>query len=197
MNNAQKPWIITIPINRTLIFLLCIIYSICPAFVYLYLNDIMLFKSLELFKLIILCCSAGLIVFAINFIWTLIVFQAVLILAARKLRKNKPDLRVRRSGRILGFMLQDFTAIIVLLVYTIFIVITLITPSFLANTLFSFSVHLKVFELFYLSVSLLVIAVPFINKPDLVLSQHEFEIIEAEEINVHQEEEEADFTFRV
>jgi hypothetical protein len=152
---------------------------------------------MELFKLIILSCSAGLIVFAINFIWTLIVFQAVLILAAMKLRKKNPNLKVRRSGRILGFMLQDFTAIIVLLVYTIFIVITLITPYFFSNALFSFSVNIKVFELFYLVTSLIVIAFPFIKKPDLVLSQHEFEIIEAEEINVHQHEEEADFTFRV
>lgn len=161
------------------------------------MNDIEVFNRMEIVKLIILCASAGLILFSINFIWTLIVFQAVLILAAMKLKKKNPNLKVRRSGRILGFRLQDFTAIIVLLVYTIFIVITVITPSFLSNKLFNFAVNIKMFEVFYILTSLTVVITPFIRKPDLVLSQHEFEIIEAEEINSDQNEDEAEFTFRV
>jgi len=155
MNDSPKPWIFDVPLNKSLIVLLCVIYSIAPAYIILYKIDIELFKSLDFLKLLTLCAALGLMLFSINYLWFLYLFYGFRILMIYITSKRKPHSKIKIRKKILGFKSQELVAIFVLGFYTMFLLCFLFFDfenfPMIKNRIFSF-------EYFYLAISFILIA---------------------------------------
>jgi hypothetical protein len=157
MNTSPRPWIFDVPLNKTLIVLLCVIYSIAPPYIIFYKTDIELFKSLDFLKFLTLCAALGLMVFSVNYLWFLYLFHGFRILAVYLTSKKKPNCEIRVRKKILGFKSQELVAVFVLGFYTMFSLCFLIfdfenfQPNNIKDRIFSF-------EIFYLIMSFILIA---------------------------------------
>jgi hypothetical protein len=157
MNDSTKPWIFDVPLSKTLIVLLCVVYSIAPPYIIIYKTDVELFKSLDFLKLLTLSTAFGLMIFSINYLWFLYLFNGFRLLTIYIVSKKKPDCKIKVRKKIFGFKSQELVAIFVLGFYTIFSLCFLI---FDFDNFQLKNIKDRVFssEIFYLITSFLLIA---------------------------------------
>lgn len=98
----NKHWLLDIPFFKAIVIILTTIYCIAPPVVYIFTMQPELFKSLDIFKTLLLAVSFGSLLFAMCFF---ICLSAAAIL----LRKQYTDIEIYSGGII--FTLANYTII--------------------------------------------------------------------------------------
>ena len=119
MEDAQPHWILQIPLSRSLIVLLCIIYCIAPPYIALYYTNRDFLVKTDFFKVLLFVSSIGLLLFSIMFIWFYFFFMFIKTVITVHKGKKMGAKWVQDTGKMLGFKTEEFIAGMVIFSYTV------------------------------------------------------------------------------
>ena len=118
MEEPQLPWYISMPINKSVIIALSIVYCIAPPYLTFYQIDAVFFKEVDFLKLILMSSAIGVMIFALNYF---------LIYAWQAITEIKTQIRIHPQRRNQDEInLHEDSAQYILGVYSFFFLIFLV-----------------------------------------------------------------------